>query len=101
MAIVNDLDAITPNLIEYVAKEHFKLVQAKIKDVKSPHKEKIVKQKDILTEDPDELVKLNIERNISKKSKDDLDCSDSRKITDTDDPNYNALESSGYIKSNI
>lgn len=103
IAIMNDFDIITPKLIEHVSKEYFKLVREKIKDAKSPHKEIIVKQKDMLTEDIDELAKSNIQRNknISKKSKDDLDCTDLRKITDTDDSNYNNLEESGYIKSNI
>ena len=101
MAIINELDTITPNLIEYVAKENFKLVQSKIKDIKSPHKENIVKQKDMLTENPDDLVKSNIERNISKKNKDDFDCNDFRKITDTDRLNYDDIESAGYIKEHI
>lgn len=60
MAIINDLDAINPKLIECVAEENFKLVQAKTKDIKSPHKENISKQKDMITGDIDELAKSNM-----------------------------------------
>lgn len=103
IAIINDFDIITPKLIEHVVEKHFNLVQGKIKDIKSPHKEKIAKQKDMITGDIDKLAKSNMKRNknISKKSKDDLECNDLRKITYTADSNYNSLQSSGYIKENI
>lgn len=117
-AIRNEYDIITPEIINSVANNNFKLIKELIDKLKAKDKKEIQSGNgipdDLLVETVDELIESNLERekNKAKKIKEkskkkkvtdmkDLDDKDLRKITNKDGENYNALEESKYINSEI
>lgn len=118
IAIMNDIDIITPGLIKKVSQGEFNLIKGDIESFKSTDEDEI-KSSGLFIENEDDvdmIMKSNIERvkkEEAKKQKvkkqkeknvvdvDNLDNNDLRKITNECDSNYENLSKEGYIKGKI